>query len=154
MATTKQAAQPSVDVAKQLKEAVGVFTASQKQLVAKDKTIAKLNAQIAKLQAKAGGGVQPAVKRAGRKASADDADVPTAKRVKATPAPAAAAATEPKKRGPKPKVAAPVVEQKKRGPKPKVAAPVVEPKKRGPKPKAEAVAPQKKGKKSDEDFLV
>lgn len=160
MATTKAAA-PTVDVAKQLKAAVGVFATSQKELARKDKTITKLQALVAKLEAKKAGGVAPAVKNGRKAASATDADAPVAKRVKASAAPAATEA--PKKRGPKAAAAAPVAaEPKKRGPKPKAAAaaPVVaEAKKRGPKPKAavEAAAPvAKKGKKSsgDDDFLV
>jgi ABC-type transporter Mla subunit MlaD len=97
MATTKAAAPATVDVAKQLKAAVGVFASSQKELARKDKTITKLQAQITKLEAKTNGGVAPAVKRGRKAASADDADAPVAKRVKATAAPVA----EPKKRGPK-----------------------------------------------------
>jgi len=158
MATTKAAAPATVDVAKQLKSAVGVFSKTQKESAAKDKTIAKLQAKITKLEAKTSGGVAPAVKRGGRKAaSADDADAPVAKRVKATAA--APAATKGGKT--KPVVTPVATEPKKRGPKPKAAAvtPVAaEPKKRGPKAKAveaaAAPAPKKSRSKSDEDFLV
>lgn len=162
MATTKAAAPATVDVAKQLKAAVGVFASSQKELARKDKTISKLTAQIAKLEAKKNGGVAPAVKR-GRKASADDADAPVAKRVKAAAVPAA---VETKKRGPKAAAQAPVAatEPKKRGPKPKaaaVAAPVPTAKTKAAikesraKATAVAAAPAKKSRtKSDEDFLV
>ncbi len=68
-------------------------------------------------------------------------------RIKPGPKPKAATgstATEPKKRGPKPKIAAAAstaTEPKKRGPKPKIAAAAstaAEPKKRGPKPKIAA----------------
>lgn len=158
MATTKAAAAPAtVDVAKQLKSAVGVFSKTQKESAAKDKTIAKLQAKITKLEAKTSGGVAPAVKRGGRKAaSADDADAPVAKRVKATAA--APAATKGGKT--KPVVTPVATEPKKRGPKPKAAAPApvaAEPKKRGPKKAVEAAAapaPKKSRSKSEEDFLV
>ena len=83
-------------------------------------------------------------------------------RIKSGPKPKAATAstaTEPKKRGPKPKIAAAAsttAEPKKRGPKPKIAAAgstAAEPKKRGPKPKIAAAAastaaePKKRGPK-------
>jgi BMFP domain-containing protein YqiC len=156
---TKTAA-PKINVQAALKAAYGEFNKTtreaaktQKLLARKDATIAKLEARVEALKAKLAGAkapkapkaVAPAVVKKTRKASADDADAPVAKRVKATTAPAT--------KGKKAAVAVPAKKTKVKA----VEAPA--PKAKGKK----AVAPAKKVKvatktakkaKEEDDFLL